>query len=122
MLHFRCINEGTLETHHIAAGGNQHVTLADELVGARGIEDGLGIHTRLHAEGDTRREVGLDAAGNDVHRRTLRGDDQVDADSAGQLGQTGKRLFHLAAGRHNQVAKLIDNHHNVWHVAVPERR
>ena len=122
LLHLGSIDKRALQTHHVAAGGNQHVALADELVGARGIQDRLGIHARLHAECDTRGEVGLDTARDNVHGWTLRSNHQVDADGTGELCQTGQRLLHLASCRHDQVAELIDNDHDIRHISVTRHR
>ena len=64
-----------------------------------------------------RGEVGLDAARDDLHVGTLRGDDEVDADRTGLLGQAHHGRLDLA-GRHDQVGELIDHHHDVGQVVV----
>ena len=82
------------------------------------VEDGLRVDLRDDAEGNTGREVGLDGARDDVDRRTLRSDNQVDADGTSQLGDTGYRGFHLTACGHDEVGKLIDDQHNVGQETV----
>ena len=60
----------------------EHVALAQQLVRPGRIQDGATVHLLRDLEGDAGREVGLDGAGDDVHGRTLRGQDHVDADRA----------------------------------------
>ena len=62
-----------------------------------------------HAERDARRQVRLDQAGDDVHRRPLRREDQVDADGARHLREARDRLFDLVARHHHQVGELVDD-------------
>ena len=62
-----------------------------------------------HGERHAGRDVGLDHAGDDVHARPLRGDDEVDADGAGLLGDAGDRLLDVAGRHHHQVVELVDD-------------
>ena len=66
-----------------------------------------------HGERDAGRDVGLDDAGDDVHARPLRGDDEVDADGAGLLGDAGDRLLDVAGRHHHQVVELVDDDDDV---------
>ena len=104
--------------HRFVAVEIEHITTTDELVGSRSVEDGLGVDGRSYLEGDTAREVRLDVTGDDAGGRTLGSDDHVDTHGTCQLGDAGDRKLHLLAGCHNQIAKLIDNHHDVWHKFV----
>ena len=90
----------------------QHVALAEQLLGAVAVENRARVDLRRHAERDARRQVGLDQAGDDVHRRPLRREDQVDADRARHLRQAADRLFDLVAGHHHQVGELVDHDHD----------
>src|SRR5207237_7079972 len=54
-------------------------------------------------------DVGLDDAGDYVDRRALRGNDQVDADGAGHLGDAADRILHIARRHHHQVVELVDD-------------
>ena len=65
-----------------------------------------------HLERDARRNVGLDQAGDHVHRRALRGEDQVDAGGARLLRQARDQLLDLLADHHHQVGELVDDHHD----------
>ena len=48
--------------------------------------------------------------GDDVDRRPLGGENQVDADRPRHLRQPRDRLFDLVAGNHHQVGELVDQH------------
>ena len=65
----------------------QHVARAEQLLGAVAVENRARVDLRRHAERDPRGQVGLDQAGDDVDRRPLRREDQVDADRARHLRQ-----------------------------------
>ena len=93
-----------------AGGRKQHVALAEQLLGAVAVENRARIDLRRHAEGDAGREVGLDQPGDDVHRRPLRREDQVDADGARHLRQARDRFFDFVAGDHHQVGQLVHDH------------
>ena len=58
-----------------------------------------------HAAG----EVRLDRAGQDVDRRPLGGDDEVDADGARHLRQARDRGFDVGRRDHHQVGELVDD-------------
>jgi hypothetical protein len=58
-----------------------------------------------HLEGDAGRDVGLDQAGDHVHRRPLRGQDQVDAGGARLLRQARDQLLDLLADDHHHVGE-----------------
>src|SRR5260370_25807137 len=60
----------------------QHVALAQQVLGTHHVENGPRIYARGHTEADARREVGLDQAGDHVHAGTLRGQHQVHAHGA----------------------------------------
>ena len=87
----------------------QHVALAEQLLGAVAVENRARVGLRRHAERDARRQVGLDQAGDDVHRRPLRRQNQVDADGARHLRQPADRFLDLVAGHHHQVGELVDD-------------
>ena len=70
---------------------------------------------RGHLEGDAGGEVGLDGAGDHVHRRALGGGDQMDAGGARHLRQALHRAFDLLAGDHHQVGDFVHHHHDVGH-------
>ena len=95
------------------AGQQQHVALADQLLGAGLIEDDAAVGEAVDGVRGTRRDVGLDDTGDDVDRRALRGDDEVHADGAGLLGDAGDALLDVAGGHHHQVVELVDDDDDV---------
>ncbi len=58
-------------------------------------------------------DVRLDEAGDHVHRRPLRREDQVDARGARLLRQARDQLLDLLADDHHQVGELVDDHDDV---------
>ena len=71
----------------------EHVTAADERLGAASVEDGARVDLAADLERDTGRHVGLDQAGDHVHAGALGGQNQVNACGTGLLRQTGNQLF-----------------------------
>ena len=65
----------------------EHVALAEQRLGPGLVEDDARVGLARHGEGDPRRDVGLDHAGDDVDRRSLSRKDEMDADGARLLGQ-----------------------------------
>src|SRR4029078_1724490 len=95
---------------HVRAGeGEQHVSLADQALGTLLVEDDAAVGEGRDGEGETRGNVRLDHAGDDVDRRPLRGDYEVDADGARHLCDAADRLFDVAGGNHHQVVELVDD-------------
>ena len=87
----------------------QHVALAHQPFGARLVEDDPAVGQRRDHEGQPARDVGLDHAGDDVDRRPLRGDDEVDPEGTAHLGDAADRLLDVAGGHHHQVVELVDH-------------
>ena len=87
----------------------EHITAADERLGATAIQDGAGVDLGGDLEADARRQVGLDEAGDDVRRRTLRSEHKVDAGGTGQLGDARHRGFDILRGDHHEVRHLVDD-------------
>ena len=96
-----------------AARHVEHVALAEQLFGALLAQDGAAVDLRRDLEGDAGREVRLDRAGDDVDRRTLRGEDDVDAGGARHLREALHRAFDVLAGDHHQVGHLVDDDDDV---------
>ena len=104
-----------MHPHRHAAAGLQveHVALAQQGLGAHLVENGSGIDLGRDLEGDARGNVGLDQAGDDIDRRALGGQDQVDAGGARLLGQTGDQLLDFFADHHHQIGQLVDDNHDL---------
>ena len=93
----------------------EHVALAEQLLGALLVEDGAAVDLGRHLEADAGREVGLDGAGDDVDRRTLRRHDEMDAGGARHLRQPLHGGLDLFAGDDHQIGELIDDDDDVRH-------
>src|SRR5207302_4874824 len=101
-------------------GQVEHVAAAEQLLGAHLVEDHPRVDAARHREGDAAGDVRLDQAGDDVRRRALGGDDQVDADGAGELGDAADEVLDLAGGDHHQVGELVDDDDDVRQRVEPE--
>ena len=110
---FRRIDECTLHTRQVVACRDEHVPAADQLIRSRLVDNRPRVDHRGDAESDTRREVRFDYARDDIRRRALRGDHQMDAHRTGQLRDTRDRRFDFTAGGHDQVGKLVDHDDNI---------
>src|SRR5690606_3604895 len=106
-------NEGTLQTNNVAAAHVQQVTVPHETFCAILVKNRAGVDLRGNLVGDTRREVCLDEAGDDVDRRALGGQHEVDSNGAGHLREARDRSLDVLAGRHHQVRQLVHNHDDV---------
>ena len=91
----------------------QHVATAKKFLGTTLIEDDSRISEARNREGQTCRHVGFDHAGNDVDRRTLSGDHQVDADCTRHLRDSTDRFFDVARRNHHEVIELVDHDKDV---------
>ena len=77
--------------------------------GATGREE----RQRRRGERQPGRHVGLDQAGDDVDRRPLRGQHQVDARRTGLLGDPHDGVLDVAGRGHHQVGELVDDRQDV---------
>ena len=91
----------------------QHVALADQLVGAGLVEDHTRVGDARHRERETARDVGLDHAGDHVDRRPLRRDHEVDTHGARHLGDATHAGFDVPGRHHHQVVQLVDDDEDV---------
>ena len=91
----------------------EHVAASQQRFGAIGVENGARVDLGRHAERNAGREVGLDQAGDDVDRRPLRRQHQVNADGARHLRQARDRFFDVARVEHHQVGQLVDDDDDV---------
>ena len=110
VLHFLIAQEGAVQTlQATAAGLEQHVAAAQQVLGTGLVQDGARIMPRRDLERDAAGEVGLGQAGHHVHAGALGGQDHMDARGTGQLGQTHDAGLHLAGSRHHQVGQFVDD-------------
>src|SRR6202034_3774911 len=85
----------------------EHVALSEQLLRAHFAENGAAVDLRGDLERDAGREVRLDRAGNDIDRRTLRGEDHMQAGGARHLCEALYRAFDVLAGDHHQVGHFV---------------
>ena len=71
------------------------------------------IDLRADREGDARRDVRFDQPGDDVDRRALRRDDQVDAGRARELREAHDRRFDFRRRDEHEIGELVDDDHDV---------
>ena len=79
------------------------------------VEDGARIDFRRDLIRDARGEIRFDHAGDDVDRRPLSGDDQMNADRARFLRQPRDGIFNILRRDHHQIGKFVDDDHDVVH-------
>src|SRR5207302_9269924 len=108
-------DECALETAWLAFvdGQVEHVAATEELLRTHLVENDPRIDPARHRERDAAWDVRLDQAGDDVGRRPLRGDDQMDADRARELGDTADEVFDLPRGPNHEFGEIIDHYHDV---------
>ena len=108
-------DEGALHAHRLAGADRQEqgVAHADQLLRARLVEDDPAVGEAGGREGQPRRHVGLDQAGDDVDRRPLRRQQQVDAGGAGLLRDPDDVVLDVAGRDHHQVGQLVDDRQDV---------
>ena len=115
LLDFLVGDEGALGADQLGRAGRQikHVALAEQFVGAHGVENGARIHLGGDLKGDARGNVRLDDAGDDIHARPLGGDDAMDAGGARHLGDAGDGHFHIGGRDEHEVGQLINDNDDV---------
>ena len=117
-LHLVVGNEAALHARRLARALRriEHVALAQQLFRAAGIEDRPAVDLAGHRERDSARDVRLNHARDDVDRRPLRRDHQMDARRARQLRQSADGFLHLAGGDHHQIGQLVDDDGDIGHL------
>ena len=91
----------------------QHIAAAEQMLRAVHVEDRARIDFGRDAIRNSGREVCLYQSGDYVDRRTLRRQDQMDADRAGHLGQTSDRILDFMTGSHHQIGEFVDDDYDV---------
>src|SRR5690606_25628560 len=109
------VHEGAVDPHRDTGTHRhvEHVAVPQQLLGATLVKDGAGIDLGGHLEGDAARHVGLDEAGDHIHRGPLGGENQVDTGGPCLLGDAGDELLNLLADDHHHVGEFVDHHHDI---------
>ncbi|MNV28880.1 hypothetical protein D3C71_1200860 [compost metagenome] len=112
---FLVTNKRTVNAHRRrrVRAGIEHITHAEQRFCTRLIEDGTGVDFTRYGERDTRRNVRFNQTSDDVNRRTLRRQHQVNTGCTRFLCQSGDQLFNFLAYCHHQVGEFIHQHHDV---------
>ena len=103
-------------------GKEEHVTVAEEPIGTALVEDDAAVGPARHLEGDPRRQVALNQAGDDVDGRLLGSEDEMDADGPALLCQSDDVLLDLLAGGHHHVSDLVGDDDDKRHRRGDRRR
>ena len=77
------------------------------------VEDDARVGLRGDVEGDARRDVGLDQAGDDVDRGPLGGHHEVHADRAAELAEADDGVLDLGRRDHHEVGELVHDDDDV---------
>ena len=98
-MHFGVGHERAVHALRIAGARRhvQHVALPEQRLRAHLVEDRARVDLARDLERDARRDVRLDEAGDDVDRRALRGEHEVDARGARLLRDARDQLLDLLA-------------------------
>ena len=93
----------------------EHITFSKKLLGSVHIQNCPGIHTGRYGESNSGRHIRLDQTGDNIYRRSLCGNDQMDTCRTCKLGQTTDSILHLSGSNHHKVGKLIHDDHDLRH-------
>ena len=85
---------------------------AEQLLGTALIENGARIDSRRHLKPDTSRHVRFNQTGNNVDRRTLRRQHQVNTSCPRLLSNSSNQLLNLFTDDHHHVGEFVDHHHD----------
>ncbi len=90
--------------------------MAYELLRAVHVEDHTRVGLGRRHQGDARGDVRLDQPGDDVDRRTLGRDDEMDPHGSRHLRHAADRVLDVARRHHHQVRELVDHDDDERHV------
>ena len=125
---FRVGHERALDARGFRCAHRQEqaVALAEQLLRARLVEDYPRVSQRRGLEAQPGRHIGLDQTGDDVDRRPLGGDHEVDAGRPRELGDPDDGVLDVPRGDHHQIGQLVDDDEQVRigriHTLRPGRR
>ena len=122
LANLRLRDVGAVDALRLGAAGRQeqHVSVAQEPLGANSIENRAGVDTRGDLKRKAGGEIGLNQAGDHINRRPLRGQDQMNARGPPHLGQAGDRLLDLPTDGEHEVSQLIDYNNEIGQTVVRE--
>ena len=92
----------------------QHIAVAQQFVSPIFIQYYTTIRLACDLKTQTCRQVTFDQTGDDINRRFLSCEDQVDPHCATFLCQSNDVLLNIFACRHHQVCHFIRDNHDEW--------
>lgn len=101
-----------------AGGEKEGVAFAHEFFGASLVQNSAGVDLGHDGERDAGGDVGFDGAGDDIDGRALGGDDEVNANGAGKLGEATNEGVDFFARSHHEVGKLVDDDDDVGEAGI----
>ena len=106
---------GTLHANRLRGARREEecVTLPDQLVGTRLIQDDPAIGHAAHRECESRWHVGLDQPRHDIDAGPLRSEHQMYSGCPRQLRDAHDRIFDVSWRDHHQVGELVDDDQEV---------
>ena len=113
-MHFLVGDECAVHARRNRGAGRQvqHIAVTEQRLGAALVKNRARVHFGGNLKGDPRRNIGLDQAGDDIHRRALRRQYQMDAGGTGLLREARNQLLDLLAHDHHQIGELVDDDHD----------
>ena len=111
LFHFFFSYKATLYTQRFWKSDRikQHIAPTKQFFRAASIQDSTGIYLRTDRKGNTAWNIRFNKTSDNIHRRTLGGDDKMHTGGARHLCQTADGIFHLIGSRHHQVGKLVND-------------
>ena len=115
VFHLMVGNKRPLNPHgfRIADRIKEHIALAQQLFRSVHINDGSGIGTGGHIKGNPARYIGFNQAGDNINRRPLGRNNQMQPGRSGHLRQPANRILNFIGSYHHQIRQLINNNHNL---------
>src|SRR5579864_6300365 len=104
-------DERALHAHRFGRIDRQveHIAAPEQALGSRHVDDGARIDLRGDRKGDARGDIRFDETGDDVDRRALRGDDEVDAGRPRQLRDAANAGLDARRRHQHEVRQLVDD-------------
>ena len=87
----------------------QHIALSKKAFCPHLIDNCAAVDFAGYLECDACRDVGFNQTCDDIDARALCGKNQMDAGSAGFLGETGNQFFNFLACGHHQIGKFVNH-------------
>ena len=91
----------------------EHVTTTEEFLGTGGIKNYPGVGHRGDSKGQASGDIGFDKTGDNVDRRTLSSQNQMNTNCPSHLCQPADIVFDLSRREEHNFGQLVDKDNNV---------